>query len=80
MTIRKRGVQAAVPDNIKAFLNDIQLLALHHMESYGWQLWFVRRPLFQVPVAVVKDAEGERVGVLEIDGQVNMQPGLQLRP
>ncbi|MDO3388277.1 hypothetical protein QWI17_20695 [Gilvimarinus sp. SDUM040013] len=75
----KRCGQAAVPANAAVFLNDLQVLALSHMECFGWQLMFIRRPLFQDPIAVVVDDQGTKVGVLESDGQVNLEPNIQLR-
>lgn len=75
----KRCGQAAVPANAKRLLNDLQVVALNQIEGYGWQLMFIRRPLFQEPVAVVVDGQGKKVGVLETDGQINMDPNIQLR-
>lgn len=75
----RRGVQKAVPIDLGRYLNESQLLALHSLESFGWHLWFVRRPLFMQPVVVVANAESTQHAQLEEDGSVNLKPPLQLR-
>ena len=56
-----------------------QLLALHRVEEFGWQVAFVRRPLFQSPLTVVSSPEHQRFAVLEDDGEVNMRPDIVIR-
>lgn len=75
----RRGVQKAVPIDLGRYLNESQLLALHSLESFGWHLWFVRRPLFMQPIVVVANAESTQHAQLEEDGSVNLKPPLQLR-
>ena len=75
----KRKGEQPVPDHFEELLNDMQLRALHQMENFGWELRFIRRPLFQEPVAVVYNAEGSKIGVLESDGRVNMDPDIEVR-
>lgn len=75
----RRGAQKAVPIDLGRYLNESQLLALHSLESFGWQLWFVRRPLFMQPVVVVSNAESTQHAQLEEDGSVNLKSPLQLR-
>ena len=60
-------------------LNELQILALRQMESFGWRLQFIRRPLFQDPVVVVTDGEGVKIGILEEDGRINMAPDIKVR-
>lgn len=75
----RRGGQKAVPIDVGRYLNESQLLALHSLESFGWHLWFVRRPLFMQPVVVVTNAESTQHAMLEEDGSVNLKPGLHFR-
>ena len=75
----RRGVQKAVPIDLGRYLNECQLLALHSLESFGWHLWFVRRPLFMQPIVVVTNSESTQHAQLEEDGSVNLKPPLQLR-
>ena len=75
----RRGVQKAVPIDLGRYLNESQLLALHSLESFGWHLWFVRRPLFMQPIVMVANAESTQHAQLEEDGSVNLKPQLNLR-
>ncbi len=75
----KRGVQKAVPIDLGRYLNESQLLALHSLEGFGWQLSFVRRPLFMPSVVVVSNPEANQHAVLEEDGSVNLKPAIEFR-
>jgi len=75
----RRGAQKAVPIDLGRYLNESQLLALHSLESFGWHLWFVRRPLFMQPIVVVSNAESTQHAQLEEDGSVNLKSPLNLR-
>jgi hypothetical protein len=79
MDTEKRKGEEPVPDNAIEMLNQMQALALRQIESYGWQLQFIRRPLFQDPVPVVIDADGKKIGILEEDGRINMEPDIKVR-
>ena len=75
----KRKGEKPVPDNAEELLNQLQILALRQMEGYGWRQQFIRRPLFQEPVPVVADADGQKTGILEDDGRINLEPGIEMR-
>ncbi len=75
----RRGVNKAIPINLGNFLNESQMLALHSLESFGWSLWFVRRPMFMPAVVVVANSESTQHAVLEEDGSVNLKPQIHLR-
>lgn len=60
-------------------LSELQVLALRRIESFGWKLQFIRRPLFQEPVPVVASGDGMKIGILEEDGRINMEPDIKLR-
>ena len=79
MDREKRTGEKPVPENLGEMLNPIQLSALRQIESFGWQLKFVRRPLFQDPLPIVYSADGEKIGILEDDGRLNMEPDIQVR-
>jgi hypothetical protein len=79
MDSEKRKGDKPVPDRLEEVLNEMQMLALHKIEGFGWQLRFVRKPLFQEPVPVVFSAEGDKIGVLEEDGRINMEADIQVR-
>jgi hypothetical protein len=75
---RRKGM-APVPENLNEILNDAQLLSLHKLEGFGWNLEFVRRPLFQEVVPVLCHPDNGALGVMRDDGTLNMQPDIQLR-
>lgn len=75
----RRGAQKAVPIDLGRYLNESQLLALHSLESFGWNLWFVRRPLFMQPIVIVSNSESTQHAQLEEDGSVNLKSQIHLR-
>ncbi|MDQ3618209.1 MAG: hypothetical protein M3374_05780 [Pseudomonadota bacterium] len=64
---------------LKRELNDAQLDTLRGLESFGWELKFVRRKPFQPSVAVVMDGDRKSMAVLEADGSLNENPDIALR-
>ncbi|MGD9169992.1 MAG: hypothetical protein PVI97_08020 [Candidatus Thiodiazotropha sp.] len=79
MVINNRRGDKPVPDNLYEVLNNLQVLALQKAEGFGWKLKFVRRPLFQEVVPVITDPSGEKLGVLETNGEINMHPDTKIR-
>ncbi len=77
--MEKRTGESAVPDNLEDYLNGEQIKALRQIENFGWELKFVRRPLFQEPIAVIINTDGDRVGTLEADGRIDLQQNFELR-
>ena len=75
----KRKGDKPLPDNIQDYLTTEQLSSLRKIEGFGWQLKFIRRPLFQKAVAVVVNPEGTAIGILEEDGKVNLDTDIVLR-
>jgi hypothetical protein len=79
MEHEKRRGEDPVPHNAAKMLNEVQHLSLKHLEGFGWRLHLIRRPLFQEFVVVVIDSAGEKMGILEEDGSINMSPAINLR-
>lgn len=75
----KRKGMIPVPENLDGLLNDNQLRALHQIETFGWKLHFVRRPLFQEPVAGIISPDGNQIATLETDGRINLMPPSSVR-
>lgn len=75
----KRRGEDPVPHNAEKMLNELQRLSLKQLEGFGWRLHFIRRPLFQELVVVVIDSAGEKMGILEEDGSIDMSPAIKLR-
>lgn len=64
---------------LRSDLNDAQLGTLADLERFGWQLKFVRRPMFQPSVPVVFDPDRKTYAVLETDGTLNQHPAFEIR-
>lgn len=60
-------------------LRYLQRLALRQIERFGWNLKFLRRPLFPERVAVVFNLEDNKIGLLEVDGKIDMQTDIDVR-
>jgi hypothetical protein len=61
-------------------LNEAQQMTLASLEPFGWELKFVRRPMFQAAIPVVFDGDRKKFAVLEADGTLNENPGFKIRP
>ena len=79
MSDDKRNSDKPVPDNINKYLTEAQSAELHHIESFGWTLKYIRRPLFQEKVVVVMSPDGTSIGVLEEDGRLNLESNIDTR-
>jgi len=75
----KRKGLIPVPENLDALLNENQQQALRQIETFGWQLHFVRRPLFQEPVVGIIGPDGNKLATLERDGRINLLPDSKVR-
>ena len=64
---------------LESELNEAQLMTLRSLETFGLELKFIRRPLFQPPVPVVFDASREKFAILEEDGTLNENPDIEIR-
>ena len=65
---------------LRAELNEDQRIALSDLERYGWELKFIRHPLFQGSVAVLYDPDRKGYACLESDGTLNERPTFRIRP
>lgn len=75
----KRTGQSPIPDNLEDWLNEIQLQILKKIEGLGFRLIFMRRPVLEDPVPIVINDRGDKIGILEIDGRLNMETDITLR-
>ncbi len=75
----KRKGMKPVPDNLEEVLSMAQIRTLHSMQGFGWDLQFVRRPLFQETTAVLINQEGDKIVVLEADGSTEEIPDQDTR-
>ena len=65
--------------SLRRELNEAQRVELASLEHFGWELKFVRRPMFQTPIPVVFDGDRKKFAVLEPDGTLNENPGFEIR-
>ena len=79
MDDEKRDRADPIPDNLDEILSEFQFMALRRIEGFGWELRFVRRPAFQEVIPVIFSSDGSKIGVLEEDGRINMEPDIKLR-
>ncbi len=75
---RRKGTNP-VPEILSKYMNSAQLHTYHLMQKFGWDIKFIRRPLFQDPVCVLTDPEKSILAVVEEDGFLNRQPNIPLR-
>ncbi|WP_370979910.1 hypothetical protein [Agaribacterium sp. ZY112] len=78
-TSERRKGSAAIPLNLGQFLNDEQRQTLSYLEGFGWSLAFIRRPLFQKPMVIVRNPDSDDFSMLEVDGTLLEQPDIILR-
>ena len=75
----RRTTPSRASRELRADLNAAQLETLAELERFGWQLKFVRRPIFQPSIPVVFDADRKAYAVLEADGSLNEHPLFEIR-
>jgi hypothetical protein len=75
---RRKGVQHSARA-LRAELNEAQRDTLAELERYGWQLKFIRRPIFQPSIPVLFDGDRTSYAVLEADGTLNEHPPFDIR-
>ena len=75
----RRKVEGRPAVVLKRELNEEQRLALADLEKFGWELKFIRRPMFKEPIPVVFDSERKNFAVLSPDGTLNDNPGFDIR-
>lgn len=79
MNAEKRERMPAIPPDYKTLLNPSQLQALNSIEGFGWTLHFVRREGMEVPLPVIKGADGKAIATIDEDGNLNMNPDIHIR-
>lgn len=75
---RRKGAPP-VPPNLDTLLNPAQLVTLQELQTFGWTVSLVRRPLFTIPVVVLHSPDGSKMAVIEEDGSANYNPDIVLR-
>ena len=75
----RRKIDSKATIVLRRDLNQDQQIALAELEKYGWELKFIRRPMFQQPIPVVFDSDRKSYAVLLPDGTLDHNPGFNIR-
>ena len=76
----RRKTEKELALSLKRELNEEQRMTLSEIERFGWELKFIRHPMFLPSIAVVFDSDRRCFAVLEHDGTLNENPGIVIRP
>jgi len=79
MSKDNRDKMPPIPANVEKLLNPLQLMAIRNVGNFGWELHFVRRHGVDIPVPVVKGADGKAIGVIDENGRVDTNSKLIIR-
>ena len=74
MSKERRKGKPPVPDDLMSILTVPQKIALKELENFGWEVDYVRRPLFQDPRIIVRNPSTGQQSVIEADGRVDHSP------
>ena len=76
----RRSQKSPIPNHLEGILNNNQMTTLLQLESLGWQLWFVRRPISKSAIPVIYDPSYSFTAIIEEDGTRNSSHGMTFRP
>ncbi|MGD8566758.1 MAG: hypothetical protein PVJ39_01545 [Gammaproteobacteria bacterium] len=79
MESEKRSGLPAIPPGYEKLLTSAQMVALRSIEGYGWSLKFIRREGLPTPLPVINGADGTTIGTIDEDGNLNMNPDINIR-
>lgn len=74
-----RNRQNADAIDMERALTKKQLESIESLAFFGWQVWFIRRPLFGIPVVMIENPTSGLYALLDDDGNLDMEPNIQLR-
>jgi len=70
---RRKGLPP-VPEDLHTLLSEVQKNALHELETFGWVIEYVRRPLFLAPQIIVRNPRSGARAIIDGDGTVDHNP------
>jgi len=79
MAIDTRNTEDPIPHNWSRRLTDLQVLTINRYESYGWDLWFIRRPRGQDWIPVLRNLSTGETVVVDEEGELVSDHGLIVR-
>ena len=68
-----------IPEDVQSLLNEAQLTAYETLQSIGWTLSFVRRIDVDPPVCVFKNEKTGDYASIEDNGDVTINPDIDIR-
>jgi hypothetical protein len=75
----KRGKQPAIPENLRLYLSRAQLASIKKLETFGWELFFIRRSDPEEMLTVMYLSRSGETAVIEQDGTINRAHGVDIR-
>ncbi len=75
---RRKGMHS-IPNSLESYLNPAQIDTLYEVARFGWELHYVRRPLFMEPVPILYNRNMDKYAVMDIDGCLNRTLSVALR-
>ena len=75
---KRKGIKP-VPDDPLGYLNEAQIYTFRRVQQDGWYIKFLRRKPFQRPVCVLTNKSETMLAIIEANGFLNKEPGIQLR-
>lgn len=79
MDREKRKGDTSTPATLKDMLNEAQRQAMPGIEYVGWELRFLRKPLFQTPALVLLNSIDGRIGIMDERGSIRIQTNIKVR-
>jgi len=76
----KDRTQPPIPENIQDYVDADRMAVIEKFEQYGWDLWFVRRPLFQDSIVVLKHQQTGATCIIDENAHVRHEHDLAIRP
>ena len=65
--------------NLEGIITPEQLMTLRVAEEDGWELYFLRQEGLEVPVVGIKNTRSKAIGVIDEDGNFNVNPVVNIR-
>lgn len=68
----RRKRKLAIPSSLMVHLNTDQLKTYLHMQEFGWQIYFIRRPLLRKNTVAMINNAGTHIGVIKLNGRFTL--------
>ena len=75
----RRGKLERVPPELRNRLNPDQSITLRMIRKFGWELAFVRHPIFEPSVPVVLSPDRRQCAIIRDDGELDLNPCIAIR-